>query len=96
MPLVGVWERAEGSCRAPGNPTGGGAGGYGNRKSFKEKICEPKNEKNAKSTVWRDSPRLSLHGNLRLGAGNILLSPRVLKVPFRDRYRNPTGGSRGS
>ena len=43
--LVGVWERAEGSCRAPGNPTGGGAGGYGNRKSFKEKICEPKNEK---------------------------------------------------
>ena len=30
--------------------------------------------------VWRDSPRLSLHGNLRLGAGNILLSPRVLKV----------------
>ena len=45
VPLVGVWERAEGSCRAPGNPTGGGAGGYGNRKSFKEKICEPKNEK---------------------------------------------------
>ena len=43
--LVGVWERAEGSCRAPGNPTGGGAGGYGNRKSFKEKICERKNEK---------------------------------------------------
>ena len=45
VPLVGVWERAEGNCRAPGNPTGGGAGGYGNRKSFKEKICEPKNEK---------------------------------------------------
>ena len=45
VPLVGFWERAEGSCRALGNPTGGGAGGYGNRKSFKEKICEPKNEK---------------------------------------------------
>ena len=45
VPLVGVWERAEGSCRAPGIPTGVGQVDMGIGRVLKKKYVNQKMKK---------------------------------------------------